>query len=408
MRVDEHLIQQLAERLKQAVHDTRHIETAQIQIVGLEDVRRRAGNLWPELAARVRETSRDFIGQRVGPHDLVFPAGDGFLVVYAEAEGAPAKSQILQDELNAFYLGGENTQFLSVSVTHEQLIPTAVIERLSARSAPAGQSAAPPTAAAPGAVSLSVLPVWSVQQEAVTGYWITPVHPERRYARYGYDSAWSETGWHEDDKDFLELDLRILRRAVDEAETSLKRGRRCLVGYSAHSTTLMNKGRRQTFLQALAETPAEVRPLLLGRVAEVQAGTPMATIADWVHQQRPVVPRMAIEVHHGQRDLTGLEDVGIFSVSCVLPVANPTAAEVATLSRTITTWGRDLRRQNLKLRLDNLNDPRLLALVTDAHVDFCTSPRLWPAAPAAEGMKPYSRDQFLKALALPPAERVPA
>ena len=142
MRVDEHLIQQLAERLKQAVHDTRHIETAQIQIVGLEDVRRRAGNLWPELAARVRETSRDFIGQRVGPHDLVFPAGDGFLVVYAEAEGAPAKSQILQDELNAFYLGGENTQFLSVSVTHEQLIPTAVIERLSARSAPAGQSAA--------------------------------------------------------------------------------------------------------------------------------------------------------------------------------------------------------------------------------------------------------------------------
>ena len=81
---------------------------------------------------------------------------------------------------------------------------------------------------------------------------------------------------------------------------------------------------------------------------------------------------------------------------------------MATLSRTITTWGRDLRRQNLKLRLDNLNDPRLLALVTDAHVDFCTSPRLWPAAPAAEGMKPYSRDQFLKALALPPAERVPA
>ena len=400
MKVDERLIQQLAERLKEAVRDTRHIETAQIQIIGLNQIKRRAGALWPELAARVRETSRDFIGQRIGRHDLVIPAGDGFLVVYAQAERAAERSAILQSELNVFYLGEEATRELSARVTHESLSPHVLFDRLSQ---PPTSAAADP-AAPPPEPPLAVLPVWSAMQEAVTGYWITPVHPGQHFARYGYDTTWAETGWHRDDKDFLELDLKTLRRAAVEAQACLDGGRRCLVGYSAHSTTMMNKTRRRAFLMALSEVPFQVRPLLLARIAEVQSGTPLATTADWVHQLRPVTPRVAIEVHHSHRDVTGLEEVGIFSVACVLPLAHPTAAEVAELSRTITIWSRDLKRQNLKLRIDNLHDPRLLARVTDAHVDFCTSPRLWPEVPAPEGMKPYSRDHFLKALSLAAAE----
>ena len=405
MKVDERLIQQLAERLRQSVHDTRHIEIAQIQIIGLDQIKRGAGDMWPELAARVRESSHNFISQRVGAHDVVIPAGDGIIVVYAEADGAVAKSKALQGELDAFYLGGEATQGLFVSMQHESLGAAVLIERLSERPAQPPRASPPQLPLSPAEVPLAILPVWSVMQEAVTGYWITPAHPDRRHARYSYDPAWAETGWHGDDKDFLPLDLRILERAVVEAQASLQRGRRCLIGYSAHSTTLMNKNRRQTFLQALAATPTEVRPLLLGRVAEVQAGTPMAAVTDWVHWQRPVSPRMVIEVHHSQRDLAGLGGTGIFSVSCTLPFAQPSAADVAALSRTIPVWSRDLERQNLTLRIDNLNDPRLLALVTEAHVDFCTSPRLWPPVATAEGMKPYTREQFLKALPLTPAER---
>ena len=119
MKVDERLIQQLAVRLREAVHETRHIETAQIQIIGLESVKMRAGALWPELSARVRETSADFIDQRLGEHDFVIPAGDGFVVVYAEPGGAPDKCLALQGELNTFYLGDEATKELSATVTHQ-------------------------------------------------------------------------------------------------------------------------------------------------------------------------------------------------------------------------------------------------------------------------------------------------
>jgi hypothetical protein len=403
VKVDERLIQQLAERLKQAVRDTRHIETAQIQIVGLDAVKHRAGALWPELAARVRETSLDFIQQRIGPHDLIIPVGDGFLVVYAEVEGAARKCLDLQDEIDAFYLGQEATHGLSASVRHESLGAHVLIERLSKPpSRPALELAPPPTLAD---MPLTMLPVWSVAQQAITGYWITPDQPGLGFGRFAYDPAWTETGWRREDKDFVELDLRILERAVQAIQTSIESGKRCLVGYSVHSTTMMSRTGRRTFLQALAATPADIRPFLLGRVAEVQPGTPVAAIVEWVHQLRGVSPRMSIAIHQSQRDVTGMDALGVFSVACVLPTAHPTTADVVALTRTINVWSRDLKRQNLKLRLDNVDDTRLLSLALDGHMDFCTSQRLWQAVSAPEGMKPFSRDHFLKALPLAMAER---
>jgi hypothetical protein len=250
-----------------------------------------------------------------------------------------------------------------------------------------------------------MLPVWSVRQQAITGYWITPEHPERSLARFGYDPGWAETGWHREDKDFLELDLSILSRAVSEIQGCLARRQRCLIGYSVHSTTLMNRNRRSAFLQALAATPALVRPFLRGRVAEVQAGTPLAAVGEWANQLRAVSPRLAIAIHPTQRDVTGLEELGVPSVICVLPTANPSAADVATLTRSITVWSRDLKRQNLKLRIDNVDEPRLLGLALHGHVDFCTSPRLWPPVSEPEGIKPYSRERVLKLLPPDVAER---
>lgn len=401
MKVDERLIQQLAARLREAVRETRHIETAQIQIIGLEMVKHRAGALWPELSARVRETSADFVDQRIGEHDFVIPAGDGFVVVYAEPDGAADKCRVLQGELNTFYLGDEATKDLSANVIHQSVDAHTLIETLSTPTVLHDLDAA----GSPAETPLAILPVWNGPKQAITGYWITPDQGNRAVMRYGYDPAWAETGWHRGDKEFLELDLRILARARSEAAACLQGGRRCIIGYSVHSTTMMNRANRRTFLQSLAETPSEIRPLLLGRVAEVQSGTPMATIAEWAHQLRAVSPRMAIQIHHNQRDVTGMQELGIFSVACVLPATPPSAAEAAALQRSIVVWSRDLKKQNLKLRLDNLEDPRLLGLALDAHVDFCSSPRLWPAVTAPEGMKPFSREQFLMSIPATVAER---
>lgn len=401
MKVDETLILQLAERLKQSVRESRDMDIAQIQMIGLDAVKLRAGSMWAELSTRVRESSLEFIKRRVDAEDLVVAAGDGFLVVYAQPEGAQQKSQDLQRDLDAFYLGAEATRGLSVNVKHERMGAADLMARLNRWSGDAGADEPLP----PAEVPLTVLPMWSVAQEAITGYWIAPDHKARNVGRYSYDPGWVETGWHREHKDFVELDLRILERAVADIKACLTARRRCLVSYSVHSTTLLDKNDRRTFLQALSETPEDVRPFLTGRISEVQAGTPSGAIAEWMYQLRRISPRIAIEVHHSQRDVAGMEDLGATSVACVLPVAYPTAADAERLARTITAWSRALKRQNLKLTIDNADDPRLLALALDAHIDFVTSARLWPAIPVPEGVRPYSRDQFVRALQLTAAER---
>lgn len=401
MKAEESLILELADRLKQSVRESRRLDIAQIQIIGLEAVKERAGDSWPELSVRVRESSLEFIKRRVSPEDMVVAAGDGFLVVYAEAEGAPQKSRALQTDLDAFYLGDEDTHGLSVEVRHERLRAHDLMARLN-RWGAMWPVEAP---MAPADIPLTVLPVWSVGQQAVTGYWIAPDQKGRNVGRYSYDPSWVETGWHREHKAFLDLDLRILERAVADIQACLKGNRRCLVGYSVHSTTLLDKNDRRAFLQTLADIPSEVKPLLFGRIAEVQSGTPIGAVAEWTQQLRRVSPRVAIEVHHAQMNVTGMEDLGISAVACVLPMGHPNAANAEALARNVTVWSRDLKKQNLKLILDNVDDPRLLGMALDSQIDFCTSPRLWPAVPAPEGVRPYTRNQFLQALPLTAAER---
>ena len=401
VNVDEDLILQLADRLKQSVREARQLDVAQIQIVGLETVRDRTGGAWPELSVRVRESSLEFIKRRLSEEDLVVAAGDGFLVVYDQAEGAAQRSRKLQTELDAFYLGDEETRGLSADVRHERLRAGDLMDRLS-RWGAAWPVEAPFT---PSNVPLTMLPLWSVAQQAIIGYWIAPDHKGRNLGRYSYDPAWVETGWHREHKHFLELDLRILERAVADIQGCLESNRRCLIGYSVHSTTLLDKNDRRAFLQALLDVPPEVRPLLSGRIAEVQSGTPLGSVAEWTQLLRRVNPRMTLEVHHSQRDVTGMEELGVTGVACVLPVGNPSIADTEILARNILVWSRDLKKQGLKLTVDNVDDPRLLGMALDSQIDFCTSPRLWPALTGPEGVRPYSHNQFLQALPLTAAER---
>jgi len=393
VKVEGHFIKQLAERLKAAVRETRNIETAQVQVVGLEDVKRRAGPLWPELSKRVRDAAAEFISRRIAEDDIVIPAGDGFLVIYADPAGAEEKSRALQGALDTFYLGEEATRGVQVLVAHESIDSEALIRQLSTPSLKT-----PEPAAKPAAQALFLLPVWSMAQEAVTGYWIAPAGGDQLAPRLGYSRAWTETGRHREADDFLELDLQILERAVAEARGCLRRERRCLIGYSVHATTMLHRPRRQAYLQALSATPGDVRPYLLGRIAELEIGAPIARVAEWVHQLRAVSQRMAIQLHHSHKEVGGLQDVGVFSVACVMPPSQKNATEMAALERTIQTWSRVLKRDGLKLRLDNVTEPRLLFHAVEKGADFCSSETLWPMVAEAEGMRPYSRDRFGKTL----------
>ena len=110
-------------------------------------------------------------------------------------------------------------------------------------------------------------------------------------------------------------------------------------------------------------------------------------------------------MHHAQRDVLELIVPGVTSVACVPPIAFKSPLDASEQARHMQVWKRDLGRQNIQLRLDNVVEPRLMAQALELRVDFYTSARLWPAVANAEGVKPFSTDHVLHALARPADER---
>jgi hypothetical protein len=237
------------------------------------------------------------------------------------------------------------------------------------------------------------LPVWSSAQGALTGYWITPVRRNGDGSYYGYSKHWQTSGVHREGS-FLDTDLAILRRAVASIEQGIQSKRPCLVGMSAHATSLQHRDRRQVLLRELFAVPDRVRPYLIGRIAEVEPGTPKTVLVEWVHQIRSTTQRVSIEMHSGDRALTALGDMGLHSVACVLPPTPWWGPKVERYGRLIQTLGPALKRQGVKFRLDNVNSPELLGLVASGGVDFCTSDRVWPSVDSPQGIRPYTTAQL--------------
>ena len=106
------LFAEAIDKLKTTVQQGRSFDAAQVKLVGLDDIRAAAGDEWGTIKERVRTNSLDFLRGCLGLEDIVIPAGDGFLVLYADesTRDLERESAMLQDTLNAFYIGEEGME----------------------------------------------------------------------------------------------------------------------------------------------------------------------------------------------------------------------------------------------------------------------------------------------------------
>jgi hypothetical protein len=388
---DDEVFRAAAERLKESVRQGRTFETAQVRVIGLASIRRAAGEKWPQIAARVRYNSRLFLDGCLGEGDIVLPAGDGFLVIYAQAAGRDLAHEAasLQGALDAFYLGEEEMAALRAQVTPK------VIESRELIALMAQGEAAPRD----DVDQIVFLPVWNALREAVSAYWAVPVmHTGGR--PYCYDRSWLETGVSGED-DFLETDIAILRCVVAKSESALEGGRRCLVGYSVHATTMKNRERRVAYLKRLHETPDRIRPYLWGRIAEVEPGTPRGALAEWVHQIKSVTPRTALELHPHEAGLAGLKETGASCVTCILSDAQMAAADIARCKRLIARWTEILRRQRLEFALGNVIESGLLTFAAASGINYLSGARFWPVVDSPAGIRTFSLASLRRGSAKP-------
>ncbi len=395
------LFADVVEKLKTTVQEGRSFDAAQVKLVGLEDIRAAAGDNWDMMKERVRSNSLNFIQGCLGQADIVIPAGDGFLVIYADQShrDVAAESLQLQEALNAFYLGEEGMERLrskvkgvSVGAHNMQSVLTFDGGDLSEVEEETPLAAAP-TEKPKLEHECWFAPVWTVAAEAVTTYFGTwRYRDERGQHRYGYDPGYRADGKLNEDETFLDLDLEMLVRAEHAAATALTSGRKCLIGFSVHSSTLRRRDLRAAYVSRLATVPDRLRKYLIARIAEVEPGTPLITLTEWIGALRPVTARVVVELHPTERVLTGLMGVGIFSVSLSLPLAGAaTADERRRFAEILGRWSAVLKKQDIRFAVDHVIDPVLLELCCRLGVDSVTSEAVWPLAKSPGAVSPFPR-----------------
>lgn len=368
-------IERLAERVRAAARDDGFIETAQVKLVGLDEVREAAGKRWPRMRAHVRETSIKIIAQRIGPDDAVIPCGDGFLVVFADTgiEKTQAKCREIRDALTAFYLGEDALKALHADVQRE-----------AASAASLAGLVADTTAAAPKPTRRNDLklgrfwPIWSSRRQSIAAHLCAPViEVTGAPARLGYTPGFIDKPSH-DGCDFLDLDLCLLEQAFEAAESDT-----AAVGVTVHASTLQRRKSRNIYLEHVAANSSSAQQRMFILISEVVPGTPLISLTEWTNALRRTFPRVALDLHHSDRAIGALASAGVWAAGYHLPTAPcGSRAQLRGALNELDTWCRALRRQGIQPLVNGFNEGAFLDLATCSDLAFASGERLWPSRKA--------------------------
>jgi hypothetical protein len=361
----------VVQRLRATTGDERTFDAAQMQLINLPEIIRGAGAQWPKLKDKLRASSVGFLKGCLEDDDIVLPAGDGFLIIFARGETAElrAKAEELRGMLLEFYASDQALKDLGIKLEHRQISS----QELGAMLAPPPQPSAEPSTH-----SCLFAPVWSPSAQAIASYFCFPVHRDASGPRYGYDKGFAKDGRFAQ-RDYCELDIGLL----DVAQAALDRygndDAHPAIGISVHSTTLQHRTARGVYLERLAKVPLHQMKRVYIKIAEIEPGAPLINLADWAGMLRSRVRNILLEFHHSEATPPNLVELGVWGAGYQAPSSvSHEGADIAPAVRQFRRWGESMGRQRLRFFVDNLRRPGLVRHVAEAGGQFITSDTFWP------------------------------
>jgi hypothetical protein len=360
---------EVVQRLRVVAQADRCFDAAQMQLINLPEIIRNAGPNWPLLKDKIRAGSMGFLKGCLADEDIVIPAGDGFLIMFAD--GDPADLRRRAEELRVlllqFYLGDSVLRTLGIAVECKRIASSEIGALLPQ---PAKPHAVPTTH------SYAFAPVWSPRAKLVASYFCIPVHHECDGPRYGYDRGYAEEG-HNALRDYCEVDINMVG-VIEVALARYAEGAvRPALGLSVHATTMQHRNARMAYLDRLAKVASELTKHLFVRIAEIEPGTPTITLADWAGMLRARLRHVLLELHHTEPAPPNLSEIGAWGAGYQAPPsAGRDGVDVLPSIQQIRKWGRALSQQ--RFLLGNLRQPSLIGLAEQAGATFITSDRFWP------------------------------
>lgn len=377
-------IGRLAARIRVAARDGGLIETAQVKLLGLEQVREVAGARWPRMREYVREGSLRIIATRIGPKDAVIPCGDGFLVAFSDSSPAEMerRCRAINDALLSFYLGEEALKALRTAISRA---PVSTAQLANIVSYPPGAHAGSPRRADlnPG----RFWPIWSPARNGLAAYLCTPtLESEGGACRIGYTSDFLEKA-RCDATDFLDLDLCLLEQAVSAAEIA----QGLVVGVSVHASTLQIRKSRMQYLRHLTAYASPAAGPMFVHIAEIAPGTPLLSLTEWTSSLRHAVPRISFELHRSDRALSAIASTGAWAAGYHLgALTGATSEQIRSALSELDNCCRVLRRQCVQPFIHGFSETAFFDLASFSEIAFATGEALWPSQSALSSARAAS------------------
>lgn len=231
------------------------------------------------------------------------------------------------------------------------------------------------------AARVTLAPVLALRVHTIAAHLCAPLIVEHGERRIGHDPQFilEGRGGH---LNFLELDLSLLDHGVKESEQAMRSGAKYLMGIQVHSTTLHQKDARDIYLAHLARVDPKVLRSTFIAITEIERGTSLVAIAEWIAMIKAHAPRVALDFHFADDPMPGLHVTGAWAAGCHLPILH--CAQHGPLARRtiarIEHWTRRLHDQNLRVFVNGIRDMNLVRELQNIDVDFATSETLWPGA----------------------------
>jgi len=311
LRVSELDGMNLAERIRRLANGRSTLDVAQFQFIGLDEIKARYAQRWPEKRERVQSISHDFITKRISPEDVLIPGADGFLLVFGGRSGilADTTAQRISKELNTFFVGCENEDSdIQLKSRHASMSVDDFAQAfgdLIAESAPGPGGAAQD----PSQVRFGYAPIWDCKRGALTTFFVAP----RDAAGNSLDATADTAARH------LELDEMKLKASEEAIRKLFASGKRALVGVALHVSSLNNQQNLAKLFSVMSQFDKQLVRYRVVRITGVEPGFPRIYLEDIQRTLKSRIPNVAIGLNWTEPDVGSVLRMQPAAIGFTLP-----------------------------------------------------------------------------------------
>lgn len=236
---------------------------------------------------------------------------------------------------------------------------------------------ASPLGEAQGPVEIVFRPIWNVAAQSLLGYGVLPrrrsfglgmVHGYGIHPGLTPDGAAAIPLSPEAQQDVLDMDLTVLRRAVDLYLSLPDPLLRYGIWLPVHYESLANTQRRMAYIALTSKIPATLRPLINFTLYGALEGMPSGRIAELAGGLRAFGDGMGIFAAHPYPPVAPLATAGLKVVVTTLPPGWPVERVLEDLDR----YCGDCRKQGMRVHISGVNALETLEMVEQAAVFSAT------------------------------------